>query len=192
MLPDFASAETMLAERLSGKAMRHCRAVADTAGRLATLYGVDRDAARIAGLLHDWHRSLTHDQLLQSARDLGQEVTDAELEVPYLLHARTGAADLRNLFPELEQEILDAIERHTVGDPDMTDLDKVVYVADMIEPGRDYDGVDDLRESAGTASLDELFAASYAQSLAHLVRTRKRIHPKTIEVWNALVARKRR
>lgn len=189
---DFETAESMLAERLGDKALRHCRGVADTAVLLAGLYGVDSESARMAGLLHDWHRELDHGQLVSTARELGLEVAESELHVPYLLHARTGAADLRCVFPDLPDEVLDAVERHTVGDVRMTDLDKVVYVADMIEPGRDFDGVDDLRESAGTVSLDDLFAAAYARSLSHIVAARKRIHPKTVDVWNALVAREQK
>lgn len=185
----FETAESVLAERLGHKALRHCRGVADTAALLASLYGVDPELAKIAGLLHDWHRELDHQQLISKAQDLGLEVDDAELHVPYLLHARTGAADLGAVFPDLPTEVLEAVERHTVGDARMTDLDKVVYVADMIEPGREFEGVDSLRESAGTVSLDDLFAAAYARSLAHIVALRKRIHPKTVEVWNALIAR---
>jgi len=84
--------------------------------------------------------------------------------------------------------VVDAVARHTVGSAQMTALDKVVYIADMIEPGRDYEGVDELRKIAATAPLDELFVSAYQQSVAHLVRSRKRIHPQTVAVWNALIA----
>ena len=70
----------------------------------------------------------------------------------------------------------------------MTDLDQVVYLADMIEPARDYRGVDELREAVGEVPLSELFALGYRASVMHLVRTRRRIHPETVAVWNSLVA----
>jgi predicted HD superfamily hydrolase involved in NAD metabolism len=185
-------AEQFLAEKLSDKALAHSKHVAETAALLATLYGVDAEKARLAGLLHDWHRELDGEALVNAAEDAGIDVADDELRVPYLLHARTGAADLSSVMPELPADVLDAVARHTIGSADMTDLDKVVYVADMIEPGRDYPGVDDLREAAGTVSLADLFAEAYRQSVAHLVDSRKRIHPTTVDVWNALVARSER
>ena len=70
----------------------------------------------------------------------------------------------------------------------MTELDQVVYIADMIEPTRDYPGIEELRDAVGEASLAELFALGYQQGFMHLVRERRRIHPDTLDVWNALVA----
>lgn len=178
-----------LSERLSDDALAHSKGVADTAALLAGLYGVDGVKARIAGLLHDWHRELDDEELLEEAREADLHVLAEELHAPRLLHARTGAADVEGAFPCIDDEIVSAIARHTVGSPDMTDLDKVVWVADMIEPHRDFDGVDDLREAVGTVSLDDLFALAYQASVAYLVARRKRMHPATLEVWNALVAR---
>lgn len=187
----FDMAEAAVRTHLGEEAFAHSRAVADMAGLIATVYGLDVAAARLAGLLHDWHRELGPAELLTRARAAELPVTDAEEIAPYLLHAQTGAQELREVFPDLGPEVLAAIENHTLGDPLMAPLDKAVYVADMIEPGRDYQDVDDLREAVGTVALDDLFALCYQHSIAHLVATRKRLHPKTIDVWNALVARAR-
>ena len=84
--------------------------------------------------------------------------------------------------------MVQAIARHTVGAPEMTDLDRVVYLADMLEPARTYRGVDKLRQAVGEVSLPELFALGYRVSVMHLLRTRRRIHPETVAVWNSLVA----
>ena len=70
----------------------------------------------------------------------------------------------------------------------MSDLDMVVYLADMIEPDRGFPGVDDLREAVGTVPLPDLFALGYQHSVSHLVSARRRIHPATVAVWNTLVA----
>lgn len=188
----YETAEYALEERLGERALAHSQGVAETARLLALIYGVDADAARLAGLLHDWHRELDHDELLSTAQDERIEITEADLQSPRLLHSRTGAADLRRVFPEISDEVVSAIDRHTLGDPEMTDLDKIVYVADMIEPARRYPGVDDLREVAGIVSLDDLFAQAYAHTVRHLVEQRLRIHPKTVDVWNRLVAKDER
>lgn len=184
----YEAADALLGKRLSPSAAGHSRRVAETAVTLATRFGVDVALARLAGLLHDWDRERTPEQLFSAAADAGISVSDADTTVPYLLHARTGAAALRSALPGVPDEVVSAVERHTVGSSDMSELDKIVYVADMIEPGRDYPGVEALRELSETTSLAELFAAAYQQSILHLIGSRKRIHPDTVAVWNDLVA----
>lgn len=187
----YEAASTELARRLSPEAFAHSEAVARTAAALAAEYGVDTEQARIAGLLHDWSRDEGDPSLLNGARDSGTEVGPVDASVPYLLHAAEGARGVRLRFPEIEPVVLDAIERHTFGSPDMTPLDMIVYVADMIEPKRSFDGVEDLRASIGTDALAGLYERAYAASLLHLVQARKHLHPRTVESWNAIVDRGR-
>lgn len=184
----FDRALRAVSERLSPGATEHCLRVSETAGGLAETYGVDTEAARLAGLLHDWDREQGGERLLASARDAGLAVSAVDEQVPYLLHPYTGAIDLAEALPGLSEAVLSAVRNHTVGAPDMGDLDKVVFLADMIEPGRDYPDIDDIRSAVGQVSLDELFALGYQRSIANLVRQRRRIHPDTVAVWNALVA----
>jgi predicted HD superfamily hydrolase involved in NAD metabolism len=184
----YANALAVVEARLGGKAAKHCKRVAATAAALAVVYGVDADAAQLAGLLHDWDRETSAEGLLGEARRLGLEVSEADAAVPYLLHARTGAQSAREALPGLPEAVVQAIARHTVGSPDMTPLDMVVYLADMIEPHRDFPGVDALRDAVGAVTLPELFARGYQRSVQHLVEARKRIHPDTVAVWNSLVA----
>lgn len=187
----YEAALEALAGRLDEDSVAHSIRVAETASDLALIYGVDVEACRLAGLLHDWDRDQGPDELLATALASGWDVHEVETTRPYLLHARTGATGLREAFPDLSDDVVRAIERHTLGATDMTEIDMVVWVADMIEPSRSFDGVDALREVAGTVSLQDLFAAAYTRSVAHLVEKRKPIHPATVDVWNALVARRR-
>jgi len=188
----YESAAAALRERLGKDALAHSERVADTAQGLAAVYGVDALSARLAGLLHDWDREATQDELLDSARVEGLSLAPAEEVQPRLLHARTAAASLAREFPGLPAEVVSAVARHTVGQAGMSDLDMIVYLADMLEPARDFEGADDLREAVGTLTLDELFARAYQHSLMHLVHARKVIHPDTVAVWNAHVAREAR
>lgn len=187
---DFEALEAALSARLSERAFEHCVGTAETSVELAHIYGVDADEARAAGLLHDWDRETPKDQLIAHASAHGR-LRDTELRQPKLLHARTGAMKLRKEFPNLPDEVYVAIERHTVGAVEMGDLDMVVYLADMIEPGRDWPGVDDLRRCVGEVSLGQLFFLGYQASLETLVRRRKRLHPDTVDVWNSLVSREK-
>ena len=188
----FQAAFEALRDRLDEHAWAHCERVALASGELAAAYGVDTALASLAGLLHDWDRELSADELLAAATEAGIALTPADEALPYLLHARTGAHGIAEALPQVPAEVLSAVSRHTLGSPDMSDLEMVVFVADMIEPAREYPGVDELRSVVGSVSLGELFFRAYQQSIAHLVSARRYIHPETVAVWNALVAGGRR
>ena len=110
-------------------------------------------------------------------------------EMPWLLHGPTAAAALARAFPCLPRDVVQAIARHTAGAVGMTDLDMVVYVADALEPGRDYAGLDEIRALAGRVPLEELYLATFRHVFLNLVERRKRIHPQSIEIWNYYLAR---
>lgn len=177
-----------VAERLNERSRGHCLRVAHTAERLAGVYGVDAEHAWLAGLLHDWDKELHGDDLVAAAERDGLTVTAIDRLVPYLLHARTAAADVARRFPELPSPVITAIGRHTLGAPGMSDLDIVVFVADMLEPARDFPRVEELRALVGEVSAHDLFFSAYRASLEHLIEESKLIHPETIAVWNHLVS----
>jgi len=184
-------AEVALKGRVTDGAFAHCQRVAATAADLAAAYGEDVELARLAGLLHDWDRDQTHSDLVESAAHHGVAVTEIDERWPYLLHAKTAAAELASALPGLPPEVLSAIANHTVGSPEMTNLDKVVLIADSLEPARHKGNVGELRAAVGVVDLDELFARVYQATLAQIVEHRRWIHSDTIAVWNALVARER-
>lgn len=180
--------DAAVGERLSGHRLEHVRGVASTARALAVRYGVDPFEAEAAGLLHDWDKRLTPDELwgkaVEHGVDLhGFEVGDALL-VP-LLHGWTAAASLPALFPELPVAVFRAVERHTVGSLGMSPLDMVVFVADMVEPTRTGDGAERLRALVGEVALDALFAACARRSIAYVLETGRPVYPGAVEVWNA-------
>jgi predicted HD superfamily hydrolase involved in NAD metabolism len=191
MTLDIEAMERALSARLSDAAFAHSVRTAETSAGLAEQYGVDVDLARVAGLLHDWDREVAADELVNSARAAG-DVHEVELAQPKLLHARTGAEGVRMAFPDLPDAVYSAVEKHTIGAVEMSDLDRVVYLADMIEPSRDWPGVDELRRCVGEVPLDEMFFVGYRMSLQSLLRRNKRLHPDTVAVWNSLVSKYRR
>lgn len=175
--------------RLSPTSAAHCEAVARQAAFIAERYGVDVEAARIGGLLHDWARDMDHDALVEIAASRGIERGAVGDKVPYLLHAQVGAALIAEEFPGISAEIVTAVERHTTGASDMGELDIVVYVADMTEPARDFSGVQELRDAIGEVTIFELFGRAYETSLHHLLERRRRLAPGTVHVWNGIVDR---
>jgi len=188
----YEAAHAAIVERLSPGAVRHCERVASVAAVLAQRHGLDPGEARLAGLLHDWDRETPGAELLARAEQFGLPITDADRAIPYLLHGPVAAVELRGVFPELSDAVVEAIAAHTYGAPSMGALAMVVYIADAIEPDRTYDGVERLREHVARVTVEEAFAETYAASLRHIVRRRKAIHPTTVDVWNTYVAGDRR
>ena len=188
MRPAYDEARAELGERISAEALDHAERVAEAAMEIAARYGIDVEQARLAGLLHDWHRETPAAELLDRAAALGIPITDVDHSVPYLLHGPVAAADLAIRYPQMDEAVLDSIAAHTYGAETMAPLSMVVYVADVIEPGRDHVGVGDLRSAVGSVSREELFARAYEASMQYLIARRRRIHPATVETWNRYCA----
>ncbi len=188
--PAADTARVALAARLSPSSLAHCERVSVFARGLAIRFGSDADEAALAGLLHDWSRDDTAAELLAYAQRDGLPMCDVDRAVPYLLHARVAAAQVREAFPGIAPAIVDAIAVHTVGEVDMTDLSRIVYIADMLEPSRTFEGVLELRALAlaPDTTLSQLLFASYRRSVLHIIGCGRRVHPDTVRVWNALVA----
>lgn len=185
--PSRDEVRAVLAERLTHGSLAHCEAVAATARELALRYGVDPDAAEIAGMLHDWSRDASDEDLLSAAERYGLSVNAVEYARPYLLHARVASVELGERFDGIPEGVLAAVEGHTLGPGDEDPLARIVYIADMIEPARRWDGVEVLRKAVGKVDLEELYTRACQHTMEQLVRNRRRIHPRALETWNSLV-----
>lgn len=181
----FSRAKQLLEKRVSPHRFTHCCSVARYSAHLAKLYHYPEQEARIAGLLHDWDKAYTNDDIRARALAFKTRIDGEVLDfLPALLHGPTGACALEADFPFLDGLILRAIERHTAGHEQMSDLDCIVYVADALEEGRSYPGIEDLRALPGTVSLQELFFETYKHVLLYLVQRNAQLHPRTVCVWN--------
>lgn len=179
-----------LQQRLKRNRFAHSVGVAYTAVKLAKRFGVDEEKAYIAGLLHDCAREYENDEMLDQAIRWGIEINYVEREMPILLHPYIGAKMIRPIYGVRDEEIEQAIWRHTVGAIDMTPLDKIIYIADMIEPNRTYPGVEELRNLAETAELDEIILTALSESIIFVVRKNSLVHPTTISARNFLLLQK--
>ena len=103
---------------------------------LAMRYGYDLDKAELAGLLHDCAKCYDNNSIIAACRNSGMELTEGELQAPSIIHSRLGARMAEEKFGVNDPEILSAIACHTTGKPDMSLLDKILYIADYIEPRR--------------------------------------------------------
>ena len=114
----------------------HTEGVMYTAAALAMKYGEDVEKALVAGLLHDCAKCIPDSKKIKICRKYHIEVTELEVNNPFLLHAKLGAFLAKEKYDIEDQEILDAIACHTTGKPAMTLLDKIIYISDYIEPMR--------------------------------------------------------
>ncbi len=181
-----AHIESLLRERMAAKQRRlqHVLGVADTAGRLARTYGVDEFEAVAAGLLHDWDKVVPGDELLLRATSLGVSLDGPVDCTVGLLHGPVAARELPAQFPDLPDSVFQAVARHTIGAPDMTPLDMVVFIADAIEPGRSGAYADELRDMVGEKPLEELFFTCFAHGIAYVVSTGRYLYPTAIDIYN--------
>lgn len=136
-LPDMKDIMKDIKEHVKPSRYFHILGVMDTAANLAMRYSYPVEYARMAGLLHDCAKYLSGEEQLKYCKKYNMEVSDAERLAPQLLHAKTGAHMAKYRYHVQQDEILHAIEVHTTGCPNMSLLDKILFIADYIEPSRD-------------------------------------------------------
>jgi len=164
---------------------RHVRGVVETAVELAGRFGGDRDKAWLAALLHDYAKAWPTDRMERIIREQGlpAELLDYDKE---LWHAHVGAWAVRQEHGIDDEEVLDAIRYHTSGRENMTLLDKIVCLADYMEPGRDFPGVDLIRERAAH-SLEAALLAGFDSTIRLLLERGQTIFPLTVLARNDLI-----
>ena len=123
-------------KELDADRYQHTLGVMYTAASLAMCYGEDVEKAQIAGLLHDCAKCIPNDRKIKMCREYGIEISKVELNAPYLLHSKLGACLARVKYGIEDEDILGAIMWHTTGHPNMTTLEKIIFIADYIEPMR--------------------------------------------------------
>ena len=165
----------------------HVLRVARFAERLARAHGLDAGAARTAALLHDLARLYASDRLLRECAERGMAIDAFERGNPVVLHARLGAELARERFGVDDPDVLSAIRKHTLADAVMSPLDKVVYLADGLEPGRDFA---DRAALAALAfrDLDAAMRAMLASSTTYLLERGLAVAPQSLAAAGAFGA----
>ena len=161
----------------------HTMGVMYTAAAMAMRYGVDLEKASVAGLLHDCAKCIPSKEKLDLCAEHSIFVSEAERKNPGLLHAKLGAFLAKSKYEVEDQEILDAITYHTTGRPEMTLLDKIVYIADYIEPNRkEAPNLGKVRALAFT-DIDACLYVILEDSLAYLHTKNEVIDPMTEQTY---------
>lgn len=186
-----ADPETFVKSRIGQRRMRHTLGVCDTAKCLATQYGADVDKAYLAALLHDCAKEMPLEEMLKFCKEYDIIPDHIQAGQTALLHAIVGEEIAYREMGIDDNEILHAIRYHTTGCVDMPLLTKIIYLADCIEPGREYEGVGRLR-AAAAKGLNEACLLSLEENILFLIRSGKLIHPDTVMARNDLIEKERR
>lgn len=174
-----------LKANLKPRRFEHSLGVEGTARELARRFGCDGEKAALAGLVHDCAKSLELDKMIRYAMRAGFPTDGTSGAGAGILHAPAGAVVALEELGISDREVLSAVCWHTVPRLDMSKLDKVVSLADIIEPGRDFEGVEKIR-AAARKDLDEAFRLSLARVMRHVLDEGLFLHPLTLQVYNDL------
>ena len=171
----------------TGKRFQHTLGVEFTAAALAMKHDEVLLDAQLAGLLHDCAKCLSDEKLIKICVKNHLDISEVERRNPYLLHGKAGAVLAKSEFGIEDQNILNAIQYHTTGRPEMSKLEKIIFIADYIEPGRkEAPGLPEIRKLA-FEDLDKAMIRILEDTLAYLKSGKGEIDPQTNETYQYYV-----
>ncbi|MDD2430904.1 MAG: bis(5'-nucleosyl)-tetraphosphatase (symmetrical) YqeK [Firmicutes bacterium] len=171
--------------RVTQTRFEHSKRVAQIAVKLAKKYGFDENKAFLSGMLHDICRELSTDRLLDLAKQYKIDVDQYEKDWPLGLHGKIAAKELATSFA-LDKEVEEAIKFHVTGYPKMGNIARILYLADKIEEGRNYLGVEKIRLLAFD-DYNKALLEAIDNSLLYLIERHLPIHPDTLAFRNELL-----
>lgn len=154
--------------------------------KLARNYGVDAEKASLAALLHDCAKNLDKDTMLDILDKQYIRLDEIERKNESLLHGKAGKIMAKFKYGVTDEEILGAIEYHTTGKPNMTMLQKIIFLADVIEETRVYDGIEEVRQVA-YENIDKAIVLSLNRVIVFILKNGKLLHPNTVAARNYLI-----
>ena len=179
----------LIESRLDRKRVQHTLGVEKEAMRLVRRYGGDMEKAQIAALLHDVAKKIKKKEKLNLAQIYNIERDPGSRQDPGRLHGPLAAEMMRRELGISDPDILNAVRYHTTGRENMSRLEKIIYLADLIEEGRDFPGVEELRELA-EEDLDTALLEGMRHVLLYLVENRSPVQLLSIEAYNDLLKKK--
>lgn len=176
--------QTSLKKELDKERYIHTLGVAYTAASMAMCHKEDGEKAFLAGLLHDSAKCISDSDKLQICKDNNIEISPFEVENPFLLHSKLGAFLAETKYNILDKEILSAITYHTTGKPNMTLFEKIIYIADYIEPNRKaLPNMDEIRYES-FHNIDKALVLILENTIGYLRHQNRLIDDITLETYN--------
>lgn len=170
-----------LSTMLTDHRFNHSLGVMETAVKMAERFGVEVKKAEIAGLLHDCAKQIDRAEQVKMCEERNIFLDSIKRENTALIHAELGASLAESEFMITDSDVLNAIRYHTLGRANMSDLEKILYLADIIEPNRkEFEGLNELRRLC-EKNLDEATLYGLELNIAHIFRKGRALHTQTIE-----------
>ncbi len=166
----------------------HTISTAKEAVKLAKLYGVDENKAYIAALLHDNGKNISYEESILILKEEGYEINEDLISNSSILHQYVGCILAKRDFGIEDSEILDAIKYHTTGRENMSLLGKIVFLADVTEEGREYEGVEEIRSMVyENKDINKAIIMSLDRVITFVISKNKTLHSDTIKARNYLI-----
>ena len=178
---------------LSSARYKHSLGVAGTAEKLANKYGISKEKAVLAGLLHDAGKGYSKKGMKNYILRHGLKIDNKKELLRYgvsLAHGDISAHIAKTKFGVSDPDILAAISNHTLGKPDMSTLSKIIYLADASAPDRRHPCVSALRKKI-LRNLDDALLFAMGNKIVHVIKNKKWLHPDAVKAWNNLIKRRK-
>lgn len=189
-MADLSEYKKLLKTLLKAERYEHSLGASETAKKLAERWGADAEKAELAGLLHDITKNISNAEQLKMLEKYGVPLTESVLACPFIWHSYTSAFYVRDVLGISDTEIFDGIYYHTTGKKGMTLFEKVIYIADLVEPTRTYPDAKRLYALA-FEDLDEVVFESAKWCLFKNSRDGGYIYGDTFELYNECVLKRR-
>ena len=177
-------------EMLPEKRYKHSLNVADCAVKLSEIYGCDKEKAYIAGIAHDCAKYLNKDEVKYYVDKYKIALDEIEKDNLALSHSLIGSYIAKYEFGINDKDIINAIKYHTTGKEDMDIIEKIIYIADLIEEDRDFPGVEELRDLVYNKELDKALLISFNNTIKFVIDNNQLIHNRTVDARNYLIKNK--
>ena len=182
--------ENKVKEMLPQKRYKHSLNVADCAVKLSEIYGYNTEKAYIAAIAHDCAKYLNKDQVKYYVEKYKIDLDELEKDNLALSHSLIGSYIAKYEFEINDEEILNAIRYHTTGKEDMSLIEKIIYIADLIEEDRSFPGVELLRKLVYSKELDKALIMSFNNTIKFVIDNNQLIHNRTVNARNYLIKNK--
>lgn len=175
-----------LRNKLPHKRYVHSLNVSNTAVKLSEIHNVSKEKAEIAGLLHDYAKYLSKEEACQYIKEFKIEVDEVINLQKELAHGLIGAELVKCKFKIIDLDILNSIRYHTTGRKKMTDLEKIIYLSDYIEPNRKFPGIEEIRVMALT-DLNKATLMALDNTIKYIIIKGLLLHNNSVLARNSLV-----
>lgn len=182
----YAQIDDYLRKNLKESRYVHTLGVVQSACSLAKINRVDEEKTKIAALIHDAAKNMKIDEQYRILRDSNVHMDIISENSPQILHGWVAAILAKDLMGVADKEIISAIKYHTTARRSMSKLEKIIYIADYIEPNRDYPGVEELRK-ATFSNLDKGLLMGIDNTITFVIKQGQLVHPLTIDARNYLI-----